>query len=67
VIDPQRYIIDHRKRSKSLGQAAQINGRQSVSSSFLVRISARPCTSIAFSGEGDTGSREENASKRKIQ
>jgi len=41
VIDPQRDIIDHGKRSKSLGQAAQINGRQSVSSSFLVRISAR--------------------------
>jgi hypothetical protein len=32
MIDPQRYIIDHRKRSKSLGQAAQFNGRQSNAS-----------------------------------
>jgi hypothetical protein len=34
VIDPQRDIIDHRKRAKPLGQAAQINGRQSDSSRF---------------------------------
>jgi hypothetical protein len=32
VIDPQRNIIDHRQRSKSLGQAAQFNRRQSESS-----------------------------------
>ena len=32
VVDPQRDVIDNRKRSKSLGQAAQINGRQSNSS-----------------------------------
>jgi hypothetical protein len=30
VIDPQRDIIDHRKRSKPLGQATQINGRQTT-------------------------------------
>src|SRR5882672_11482627 len=43
VIDPQRNVIDHRKRAKSLGQAAQINGRQSPHSHsyFLARISAR--------------------------
>jgi hypothetical protein len=29
VIDPQRNLIDHRQRSKSLGQATQFNGRQS--------------------------------------
>jgi hypothetical protein len=29
VIDPQRDVIDDRKRSKSPGQAAQINQRQS--------------------------------------
>jgi hypothetical protein len=32
MIDPQRNIIDHIKRSKSLGQAAQFNRRQSESS-----------------------------------
>jgi hypothetical protein len=32
VINPQRDIINDRKRSKSPGQAAQINGRQSTSS-----------------------------------
>jgi hypothetical protein len=35
VVDRQRDIIDHRKRSKSLGQAAQINGRQSNSSRIV--------------------------------
>ena len=34
VLDPQRDVIDHGKRAKSLGQAAQINGRQSDSSRF---------------------------------
>src|SRR3979490_279176 len=29
MVDPQRDIIDHRKRSKPLGEAAQFNGRQS--------------------------------------
>jgi hypothetical protein len=36
MIDPQRDVIDHRKRPKSLGQAAQINGRQSDSSRIYV-------------------------------
>src|ERR1700676_2542973 len=37
MVDPQRDLIDHRERSKSLGQAAHINGRQSSSSlSFFV-------------------------------
>jgi hypothetical protein len=40
VVDRQRDIIDHRQRSKSLGQAAQINGRQS-SSSHIVAYSGR--------------------------
>ena len=42
MVDPQRDVIDHRKRTKALGQAAQINGRQS-SPPVLVRagISAR--------------------------
>ena len=35
VIDPQRDVIDHRKRRKALGQAAQFNGRQSVLSRYL--------------------------------
>src|SRR5882757_50330 len=35
MIDPQRDVIDHRQRTKSLGQAAQINGRQSE---FLQRF-----------------------------
>jgi len=34
MIDPQRDVIDHRKRSKALGQAAQINGRQSCHSLY---------------------------------
>src|SRR5260370_36303247 len=29
MIDPQRDVIDHRKRSKPLGEATQFNGRQS--------------------------------------
>jgi hypothetical protein len=29
MIDPQRDVIDDRKRSKPLGQATQFNGRQS--------------------------------------
>jgi hypothetical protein len=36
MIDPQRDVIDHRKRAKPLGQAAQINGRQLNSSRFYV-------------------------------
>src|SRR3984893_8703179 len=32
MLDPQRDLIDDRERSKSLGQAAHINGRQSSSS-----------------------------------
>jgi hypothetical protein len=43
MIDFQGDIIDHRKRTKSLGQAAQLNRRQSSHSHALVlaRISAR--------------------------
>jgi hypothetical protein len=40
VVDPQRDIIDHRQRSKSLGQAAQINRRQSLHSLYLAPLSA---------------------------
>src|SRR5450631_421971 len=29
MVDPQRDVIDHRKRSKPLGEATQFNGRQS--------------------------------------
>src|SRR5277367_1967481 len=32
MVDPQADVIDHRQRSKPLGQAAQFNGRQSSSS-----------------------------------
>src|SRR5882762_10987410 len=34
MVDPQRDIIDHRKRPKPLGEAAQFNGRQSSSSLY---------------------------------
>src|SRR5882757_8347720 len=34
MVDPQRDIIDHRKRSKPLGEATQFNGRQSISSPY---------------------------------
>jgi hypothetical protein len=49
VIDPQRDIIDHRQRSKSLGQATQINGRQSNSSPcYFTRIPiAKPVSTFA--------------------
>jgi hypothetical protein len=48
VIDPQRDVIYNRKRSKSLGQAAQINGRQSSSSpSFLRATGSRVCRSVS--------------------
>jgi hypothetical protein len=43
VVDPQRDIIDHRKRSKSLGKAAQFNGRQSSSS-----LSLRRCRPLIY-------------------
>jgi len=43
VIDPQRDVIYNCKRSESLGQAAQINGRQSSSSpSLFARILIAP-------------------------
>src|SRR5258705_5764430 len=34
MVDPQRDIIDHRKRSKPLGEATQFNGRKSISSPY---------------------------------
>jgi hypothetical protein len=55
MVDPQRDIIDYRKRSKSLGQATQINGRQSVSSlSFLyLRHCEEPTGPACFGGPDD--------------
>jgi hypothetical protein len=34
MVDPERDLVYHRKRSKLLAQAAQLNGRQSISPSF---------------------------------
>jgi hypothetical protein len=51
VIDPQRDVIDDRKRSKPLGQAAQINGRQSYPSLRSVArsgVRARRCRPFCF-------------------
>src|SRR2546430_10446275 len=42
MIDFQGDVIDHRKRSKSLGQAAQINGRQSPHSHSCSCTDQRP-------------------------
>jgi hypothetical protein len=41
VIDSQRDVIDHRKRSEALGQATQINRRQSHSSLLFYAHSDR--------------------------
>jgi hypothetical protein len=38
VVDPQADLIDHRKRSKSLGQATQFNGRQTNSSLYRAAV-----------------------------
>jgi hypothetical protein len=40
MIDPQGYIVDHRKRCKSLGQAAQFDGRQSSPSQIRFPLAA---------------------------
>jgi hypothetical protein len=45
VIDTQRNVIDHRQRSKTLGEVTQINRRQS-SLQFLFCRDQRP----AFAG-----------------
>src|SRR6185369_17471608 len=42
MIDFQGDVIDHRKRTKSLGQAAQINGRQSPHSHSCSCTDQRP-------------------------
>src|SRR6267378_3291165 len=49
MADPQRDIIDHRKRAKPLGQAAQINGRQSNSSNALLCRDQRPGLLLVYS------------------
>src|SRR5438552_2358489 len=53
MIDPQRNIIDHRQRAKSLGQAAQINGRQSDSSKALLCRDQRPRLVYSISTKKD--------------
>src|ERR1700686_3815209 len=48
VVDPQRDVIDHRERSKSLGQAAQFNRRQSFTPCILRAWRAAPLSAALF-------------------
>src|SRR5229473_4010643 len=60
VVDPQRDVIDHRKRSKPLGEATQFNGRQSHHSLYSlcaysdrknrcgIRAGARRCRPLIY-------------------
>src|SRR5262245_53503629 len=58
MIDFQRDVIHYRKRTKSLGQTAQINGRQSPHShSVRARISAR--LGIQYTNKNRLGKRVE--------